>query len=160
MSGTPTLFLLVGMPVSSKITTARQLESERRAVRFSPDEWMLPLFGASDPDGERGVLEGRFIWTAHRVLLAGADAVCADSCTIFCDLDEDERPVRFRRRQREKPTTTFVMTDADHARHRSLFEPPSAAEIAGDETRDPPPPHTDWLTWAAERWPSLPVLSR
>lgn len=181
MSGSPTLFLLVGLPATGKTTIARQLESERRVVRFSPDEWMLPLFGASDPDGERDVLEARFIWTAYRVLLAGADAVLdfgmwsrderaalraeadlagADSHTIFCDLDEDERLTRVRRRRRDEPTTTFVMTDDDHARHRTLFEAPSDAEITGDEPRDPPPPDTDWLRWAAQRWPSLPVLTR
>ncbi|SCE02364.1 hypothetical protein GA0115246_109559, partial [Streptomyces sp. SolWspMP-sol7th] len=52
------LFLLVGLPGAGKTTRARRLAEEHGALRLTPDEWMLPLFGASDPDGKRDVLEG------------------------------------------------------------------------------------------------------
>ena len=64
----PTLFLLVGLPAAGKTTKARELEREHGALRLTPDEWMIPLFGESDPDGKRDVLEGRLIATALRVL--------------------------------------------------------------------------------------------
>jgi hypothetical protein len=34
------------------------------ALRVSPDAWMIPLFGESEADGKRDVLEGRLIWVA------------------------------------------------------------------------------------------------
>lgn len=72
---TPTLFLLVGLPGTGKTTVARALEVERGALRLSPDEWMLPLFGDSNPDGLRDVLEGRLLWVAHRALHGRLDVV-------------------------------------------------------------------------------------
>ena len=38
------------------------------ALRLTPDEWMIPLFGHHDADGKRDVLEGRFVWLALRTL--------------------------------------------------------------------------------------------
>lgn len=73
--GRPTLYLMVGLPGAGKTTRARELERERRALRLTPDEWMLPLFGASDVDGARDVLEGRFVWLAHRALATGTNVV-------------------------------------------------------------------------------------
>ena len=73
-----TLFLTVGLPGSGKTTLARQLEREHRAIRFSPDEWMKPLFGVSDVDGRRDVLEGRLIWTASRVQIRDGERVMVD----------------------------------------------------------------------------------
>jgi hypothetical protein len=34
------------------------------ALRLTPDEWMIPLFGQDQPEGKRNVLEGRLIWLA------------------------------------------------------------------------------------------------
>ena len=71
----PTLFLLVGLPGAGKTTRARELEVAQRALRFSPDEWMIPLYGESDPDGMRDVLEGRLIATGARVLELGTSVI-------------------------------------------------------------------------------------
>lgn len=40
-----TLFLMCGLPGSGKTTLARQLEHERHALRLTPDEWIVRLFG-------------------------------------------------------------------------------------------------------------------
>jgi hypothetical protein len=61
MSLHATLFLIVGLPGAGKTTRARELEEAHRALRFSPDEWMIPLFGESDADGKRDLLEGLLI---------------------------------------------------------------------------------------------------
>lgn len=45
----PTAHLLFGFPGSGKTTLANRLEIERRAVRFTPDEWMARLFGDDPP---------------------------------------------------------------------------------------------------------------
>lgn len=53
-----------------KTTLARKIAHEDKAVRFSPDEWMIPLFGTTwrepDADGKRDVLEGRLLWARTR----------------------------------------------------------------------------------------------
>src|SRR2546421_9264967 len=43
------LYLLVGLPGAGKTTRARQLAVEAPALRLTPDEWMIPLFGRDDP---------------------------------------------------------------------------------------------------------------
>lgn len=58
MTPPATLFLIVGLPGAGKTTRARELEKAHRALRFSPDEWMIPLFGESEADGKRDLLEG------------------------------------------------------------------------------------------------------
>jgi predicted kinase len=40
-----TLLLTVGLPGAGKTTRARQLATEFNALRLTPDEWMIPLFG-------------------------------------------------------------------------------------------------------------------
>jgi predicted kinase len=70
-----TLFVLVGLPGAGKTTRARELEARHGALRLTPDEWMIPLFGEPEADGGRDVLEGRFVWLALRALRLGVDVV-------------------------------------------------------------------------------------
>jgi predicted kinase len=41
------MFLMVGLPGAGKTTRAKELASANRALRLTPDEWMIPLFGDS-----------------------------------------------------------------------------------------------------------------
>jgi len=41
----PTLFMLVGLPATGKTTRAKEIESEYSALRFTPDEWIVFLYG-------------------------------------------------------------------------------------------------------------------
>ncbi len=45
----PTLFVMVGLPASGKTTRAKEIEETWQALRLTPDEWMIPLFG--EPEG-------------------------------------------------------------------------------------------------------------
>lgn len=40
-----TLHLICGLPCAGKTTFARQLEQKRAALRLTPDEWHIRLFG-------------------------------------------------------------------------------------------------------------------
>lgn len=70
-----TLFLMVGLPGAGKTTRARALADEFGALRLSPDEWMIPLFGEPEASGKRDVLEGRLVWLAMQALQLGMGVI-------------------------------------------------------------------------------------
>ncbi len=70
-----TLFLMVGLPGAGKTTWAKELAAAHRALRLTPDEWMIPLFGEPKADGQRDVLEGRLISVALQALRLGTSVV-------------------------------------------------------------------------------------
>jgi predicted kinase len=181
VSSRPTLHLTVGLPGVGKTTLARELERATGALRLTPDEWMLPLFGLhwTDFAGTRDVLEGRLVWVGHQVLRAGvsvildfgcwspderyalraiADLAGADFELHYVVLPEDERRKRATARWREAPEETFEMTLEDHERFRTQFTPPTPEELHGGPLPPPPSPSDSWPAWASDRWPSLPRL--
>ena len=43
--GTATMLLIVGLPGAGKTTRAKELATAARAIRLTPDDWMIPIFG-------------------------------------------------------------------------------------------------------------------
>lgn len=43
---------------------AKELAAGNQALRLTPDEWTIPLFGEPDADGKRDMLEGRLVCIA------------------------------------------------------------------------------------------------
>ena len=174
-----TLHLTVGLPGSGKTTLARDLAARTGALRLTPDEWMQPLFGVSDVDGKRDVLEGRLIWTGFQALRGGLSVILDFGCWspeerwAIRDLaglagadfrlhhlwvDEEVRRARCDARWLEVPHETFPMSAADQERYVAACIPPSADELSYAPIPDPPAGHETWAAWAAWRWPSLPRL--
>lgn len=176
------LFVMVGMVGAGKTTEARRIAAERRAVRLSPDEWMIPLFGQAfrgdQYTSRRDVLEGRLISVALEVLRAGVDVVLDFGCWAktersalrylaasvgaaceleYVSIEPDERSRRVAARWGERPQTTFPITDDDLAGWAELFEAPEADELAGGPLDPPPGGYADWGAWAEARWPSLAI---
>ncbi len=65
----PIAYMLYGFVCSGKTNYAKKIERDEGAVRFSPDEWMVKLFGVDPPadkssehyDTVLGIMEG--YWT-------------------------------------------------------------------------------------------------
>ncbi|EWT01718.1 kinase [Intrasporangium oryzae NRRL B-24470] len=175
-----TLFLTVGLPGVGKTTRAKALASAHRILRLTPDEWMAPLFGHSDADGRRDIVEGRMIWVAHEVLASGsgvvldfgcwspeeryairaiAEAAGADFKLEYVEADERDRRRRATQRWLQAPHTTFEMTEHDHDRYLASFEAPSPNELSNGPIPSPPAGHASWPAWASSRWPTLPIIA-
>jgi predicted kinase len=167
---------MVGLPGAGKTTKAKELAAAHRALRLTPDEWMIPLFGESMAGGKRDVLEGRLISVALQALRLGtsvvldfglwgrdersalrwlATSVGASCQVIYLPIDTDVQRARIAHRQATASHTTFPMAEGDIARWRKQFQVPDAAELRGGKIPSPPPGWQGWSEWAADRWPSL-----
>lgn len=151
---TPTLFLMCGLPGSGKTTLAKQLERERRALRLTPDEWIVRLFGSSltpptldwcrDPVeavqwsvaeralglGVNVILDFGFWSRKEREDFRGrAAALGAASEVHFLDVPRTVLWGRLAARNAALPPYEFIVTEAQLNLWWSVFEPPTADEL-------------------------------
>jgi predicted kinase len=174
--GPATLILMVGLPGAGKTTRAKELAAAYRALRLTPDEWMIQLFGEPTADRKRDILEGQLILVALQTLRLGTNVVldfglwsrdersalrwlatsAGASCqVVYLPVDKDVQRARIAHRQATEPHTTFPMTEADIDTWQKQFQVPDAAELGGGDIPGPPPGWPGWPEWAADRWPSL-----
>lgn len=171
----PTLFLTVGLPGAGKTTRAKRLAAEHRALRLTPDEWMIPLYNHNDANGKRNVLEGRLIWLALEALRVDVSVVLDFGCwarvervairsvvesvgatyrLVYLPIDEATMRARIAHRQQTTPEQTFPISGADITLWRAQFEEPDADELANGDVGDPPVGWPSWRHWVADWWPS------
>jgi predicted kinase len=169
------MLLMVGLPGAGKTTRAGELAAAHRALRLTPDHWMIPLFGDSMADGKRFALEGRLISVALQALRLGTSVVLdyglwgrdersalrwlarsagAASQVVYLPVDKDTQLARIAHRQATAPHRTFPMSGADVDQWREQFQVPDAAELSGGEIPSPPPGWPGWEQWAADHWPT------
>ena len=176
----PTLFLMVGLPASGKTVRARELAVERGALRLTPDDWALTLFGQEDrhqePGGKRWLLEGRLValaidalrlrlsvvldfglWSrdersALRWLAASVGASCE---IVYLPVEREVQWSRIQNRWKHTPEQTFPMAEAELDPWREKFQVPDADELSGSSLPSPPPGDESWFGWAQRFWPSL-----
>ncbi len=149
------LHLMVGLPGSGKTTRAKELEREHNALRLTPDEWHLFLFGHDvdeDAHDERHTKVEQVMWTvAARVLALGTDVILDFGCWAreeredfrararalgadfrlhYMDVSLDELKRRLVVRNRfagDRPV--FYISDENLREWAALFQPPGADEL-------------------------------
>jgi len=70
---------MVGLPCSGKTTRAKELENDLLALRLTPDEWHVNLFGhdVDDPEHDKrhGTIEDMLWQIAARALSLGTNII-------------------------------------------------------------------------------------
>ncbi|MFD4838718.1 AAA family ATPase [Achromobacter sp. NPDC058515] len=153
-----TLHLMVGLPGSGKTTRAKELERALPAIRLTPDEWHLRLFGQDldDPehDSRHSAIEALLWEIAERVLMQGLDVILDFGFWSRAERDEFRRralslrasPVihyaptttgeiltRLAARNAALPATAFRISEEMILKWAKLFEPPADDELAASE---------------------------
>ncbi|MCC7368864.1 MAG: AAA family ATPase [Chloroflexi bacterium] len=90
---------MVGLPCSGKTTLARQLEARYSALRLTPDEWHIRLFGhdygdgmsesdEAEHDARHDAVEALMWDVAARVLVLGVDVILDFGCWVRSQREE------------------------------------------------------------------------
>jgi predicted kinase len=154
----PTLILMVGLPCSGKTTLARQLETEQSALRLTPDEWHIRLFGNEaadkDHDARHDLIETLLWGIAARALQLGVNVILdfgfwsireredyrsraaqlgAGSQIHFLDVPEEVLLDRLATRNSHLTPLEFYIPASSLKEWGTWFEPPTPDEL---EPRD------------------------
>jgi hypothetical protein len=149
-----TLHLMVGLPCSGKTTRARELEYACSALRLTPDEWHLRLFGqdAEDPEhNARHSLIEALLWEmASRALVLGTNVILdygfwareeredyrarakqlgASSEVHFLDVPPEELLRRLARRNAQHSLTAFYIPEKMMHPWIAFFQKPTPDEL-------------------------------
>jgi predicted kinase/RimJ/RimL family protein N-acetyltransferase len=172
-----TVYLIVGLPGAGKTTRAKELETSESALRLTPDEWQIALFGDQNPPDKRDLVEGRLVELGMRAAELGinvvldfgfwgkdersalrwiAGTVGARSQVVYLPIEHEEQRRRVTGRFDTTPDQTFHMSDVELEQWRAQFQAPDDEELRGSQIPPAPPEHATWSQWASERWPSLP----
>lgn len=149
-----TLHLMVGLPCSGKTTLARKLENELPALRFTPDEWQIPLFGqdAEEPehDARHSLIEALLWKVAARALELGTNVILdyvfwareeredyrsrakqlgASSEVHYLDVPADELLSRLAERNAQQTQQSFVISAEAMKPWIAFFQKPTPDEL-------------------------------
>jgi len=117
-----TLHLMVGLPCSGKTTLARTLERTHAALRLTPDEWQIRLFGqdATDPehDARHSLIEALQWQVAERALALGTNVILDFGFWAR----EEREDFRSRAKQLGASSEVHFLDDGDRASHGSAAD--------------------------------------
>src|SRR5258705_655460 len=151
---------MVGLPCSGKTTLAQRLESEKAALRLTPDEWQVRLFGQDAEESEhnaRHELIEAMLWNiASRALVLGTNVILdfgfwareeredyrlrakrlgASSEVHFLDVAEAELLRRLAVRNSQPSQESFHISEKSMKPSIELFEKPTPEELERSANR-------------------------
>ena len=149
-----TLYLMVGLPCSGKTSRAKILENEVGALRLTPDEWQVRLFGHDtlDPEHKKrhSLIEDMLWQIAARALSLGTNTILdfgfwakeerddyrsraqkigARSEIVFMDVDEEDLMARVRMRNESLTSTIAYIPEDLMISWIQFFQRPNADEL-------------------------------
>lgn len=149
-----TLHLMVGLPCSGKTTLAQTLEREHSALRLTPDEWHIRLFGQDAEEPEHDARHSRIeamLWNiARRALELGTNVILdfgfwareeredyrsrakqlgASSEIHFLEVSADELMHRLAVRNSQPSQTHFYIPEAMMKPWIAFFQSPALDEL-------------------------------
>jgi predicted kinase len=149
-----TLNLMVGLPCSGKTTLAQKLESEHSALRLTPDEWHVNLFGQDAEEPEHNARHNRIeslLWKiAGRALVLGINVILdfgfwareeredyrlrakqlgASSEVHFLDVPEEELMRRLEERNSQVSQESFHIPEKAMKPWIAFFQRPTPDEL-------------------------------
>lgn len=150
-SPVPTLFLICGLPGSGKTTLAKALETEHRALRLTPDEWMTRIVGDGYDEAKRAAVEATQWDIAARALSLGVNVILdfgfwgrserldyraralvlgANTKICFLNVSREELLKRLTIRHAALTPDTFQVTEEQLDEWIKWFQPPTDDELA------------------------------
>ena len=149
-----TLHLMVGLPCSGKTTLAQKLEHQLPALRLTPDEWQIPLFGqdAEEPehDARHSLIEAMLWNIASRALELGTNVILdfgfwareeredyrlrakqlgASSEVHYLDVSEAELLRRLEKRNSRPSQESFIISEEAMKPLFAFFQKPTLDEL-------------------------------
>ena len=141
------LILMVGLPFSGKTTKAKRLEKEYNAIRFTPDEWHIKLFGQDIENtehdkrhdkiekimvelafnllekGENVILDFGFWATEERIYFKNwASERNIDFAICYCECSEEELKERINKRNLNLENKYFYITKERYREYEKVFQ--------------------------------------
>ena len=145
---------MVGLPCSGKTMLAQKLELERSALRLTPDEWQIGLFGqdAKEPehDARQSFIEAMLWSIASRALELGTNVILdfgfwareeredyrlrakrlgASSEVHFLDVQEEELLRRLAVRNSQPSQKSFHISEESMRSWIEFFQKPTPEEL-------------------------------
>ena len=149
-----TLHLMVGLPCSGKTMLAKKLEHELSAIRLTPDEWQIGLFGQDAKQAEHNARHNfieAMLWNiASRALELGTNIILdfgfwareeredyrlrakrlgASSEVHFLDVPEEELLRRLAGRNSQPSQESFHITEESMKPWIEFFQKPTPEEL-------------------------------
>lgn len=165
--------LLVGMPGAGKTTYAKALEAEANALRLTPDEWQLALFGQVNPSDKRLLIDGKLVEIGLRAAALGTNVIfdfglwkrderyalralsedAGATCSItYFPIDSQTQCDRVSARYIATPQDYFWIDDRQLEAWREEFEEPDEQELACSTMPEPPAGYESWREWGSKKW--------